>query len=81
MGLFNRTPYMGGMGAPMGRGRGLRGFLLVLAIAFGLYFLNLAFLWVKIPSIAAGVGKYINIFTGFLLILLGLMTVIRPRYY
>ena len=85
MGLFNRAPYPGGYGggygAPMRRGSGLRKLLLILGIIFGLYFLNIAFLWVKIPAISVSTLKFFNIVTGILLIILGLTAVIRPRPY
>lgn len=77
MALFNRYP--AGMGA-MPRRSGLRTLLMVLGIAFGLYFLNMAFLWIKIPVMSVSVLKIFNIVTGALLVLLGVMTVVRPRY-
>jgi len=82
MPLFNRNPYpMGGpMGMPMRRRNGLRIFLLILGIVFGAYFLNLAFLQVKLPAMSVATLKYFNIVTGILLVILGLTTVIRPRY-
>lgn len=82
MGLFssNPNPYPGGMPMPVRRRSGLRTFLLVLGIILGLYFLNMAFLWVKLPVFSDSILKVINIATGVLLIILGLMTVIRQKY-
>ena len=60
MGLFNRNPYMGGMGVPP-RTSGLKIFLLILGIALGLYFLNLTFLWVKVPALPVAVVKPLNV--------------------
>ena len=82
MGLFNRNQYpaYGGM-MPMRRGLRLRSLLLFLAIVFGLYFLNVAFLWIKIPAMGVTALKIFNIVTGALLIILGLTTVIRQRHY
>ena len=79
MGLSNRNPYMGGMGVPP-RTSGLKIFLLILGIALGLYFLNLTFLWVKVPALPVSMVKPFNVLTGILLIILGIMSVVRPRY-
>ena len=79
MPLFNRSPYVGGYGT--GRGQGFRIFLLILGIVFGLYFLNFSFAWVKIPALGASALKVFNTVTGVLLIILGLATIMRPRYY
>ena len=76
MGLFGQNPYM----VTYSRGGGLRIFLLILGIALGLYYMNLAFLWIKIPALATGIAKYFNIFTGIVLIVLGVMVMIRRRY-
>ena len=81
MPLFNRNPYPGAYGSPMRRRSGLKTLLLILGIVFGLYFLNLAFLWVKLPVMSAPALKIFNTVTGVLLIILGLTTIIRPRYY
>ena len=80
MSLFNRTPYMCGMGMPPRIG-GFRIFLLILGVVLGLYFLNLAFLWVKIPALTTTLVKPFNILAGVVLIILGIMSVIRPRIY
>ena len=77
MGLFSRAPYPG---AYPPRGSRLRPLLLILGVALGLYFLNLSFLWIKIPAMATGTVKYFNIFTGILLIVLGIMSIIKRRY-
>jgi len=79
MGLFNRSPYP--MGMPVRRRSPIRTILLVLGIAFGLYFLNMAFLWVKLPVISVKFLKIFNVLTGILLIILGLTTIIRSRPY
>jgi hypothetical protein len=79
MGLFNRNPYMGGMGVPPRTG-GIKVFLLILGVALGLYFLNLTFLWIKIPALPVAMVKPFNAITGILLIILGIMSVVRPRY-
>ena len=80
MGLFNRTPYMGGMGMPP-RTSGLKIFLLILGVALGIYFLNLTFLWIKIPALPVAMVKLFNVFVGVLLIVLGAAGIINPRYY
>ena len=79
MGLFGRPAYHPAQGVPMRRGISLRTTLMVLGIILGLYFLNLAFLWVKIPAVATSFVKPFNVIVGVLIILLGLMTFIRPR--
>jgi len=78
MGLFNRHAYPAG--AHMQRRSGVKTLLLVLGVVFGLYFLNMAFLWIKLPVISATTLRLINIVTGILLIIFGLMTLVRPRY-
>ena len=78
MALFNRGPYPGGI---PGRRSGFRTLLLILGIVFGLYFLNLAFLWVKIPALGASTLKLFNIITGIILVVLGIMSAVRPRMY
>jgi hypothetical protein len=70
----------GAYGMPIRRGPGFRGVLLVLGIVLGLYFLNLAFLWVKVPSVPVLTIKHLNIFAGVLFILLGFMAVTRRKY-
>ena len=79
MALFNRNPYP--MGMPVRRRSGLKTLLLILGIVFGLYFLNMAFLWVKLPVMGAATLKIFNVVTGILLIILGLTALIRPRPY
>ena len=79
MGLFNNNPYAGGFGVPQ-RGGGIRFLLLILGVVLGLYYMNLAFLWIKIPVLATGVVKPFNVFTGIVLIILGILSVVRRRY-
>jgi hypothetical protein len=83
MPLFNRHPYPGGygMGMPMRRRAGFRGVLFVVAVVLGLYFLNMAFLWVKVPVLTAANLKVFNIIIGIFLIIMGLTAMIRPRMY
>ena len=81
MSLFNRNQMApGAYGMPVRRGVGFRGILLALGVILGLYFLNLAFLWVKVPSVPVLTIKHLNIFAGVLLILLGFMAVTRRKY-
>ena len=79
MSLFNSNPYMGGMGVQ--RTGGLRIFLLILGVALGIYFLNLSFLWIKVPVLPVAMVKPFNVLAGVVFILLGVMNVIRQRYY
>lgn len=80
MSLFNRQPMMPGM-MPARRGLDFRTILLLLGIVFGLYFLNTTFLWMKIPALSAENLKTFNVVVGALLVLLGIMVKVRPRYY
>jgi len=60
--------------------RGTRTFWLVIHIVFGLYFINVAFEWIRIPGSVTGVDKWIT-FVGGLLVFFGAINFMRATRY
>lgn len=85
MGLFNRNPMMGGMGAPgfpsYRKNTGLKTIFFIIALIFAIFFINYPFAFFKVPEAILKYENWIIFVGGVLLLISAVVSIMKRRTY